>query len=348
MYLVELLGGLIVYVLRHGWLISVTSSKKHEISNSLDWESISLFCLVAENGSIRAAANYSRYSAETIRRKIINLEISLGMRLFRRYKNGIVLTSNGHSILEDAYAAKANIANISRAASTKPTAIKKLSLSISPSILNFKYHPVNKLICELARTTNIRVEQELKVQSSNDVDFDIIIGSKKSNVPEMLCRKIGYTHYLLHGRETKKQKSNPQNTLSQFDGIVLLSNDDSSDAFTDTLKNQFGFNGKFHVVDSYSMVQSFVEDSNYMSVLPLIGAFEASSMRPLLPPTYPIFSRKIWLSFHSDITKYQPADNFLKKLSKCMSRKVSPWFHEDFCFPKNLVTYDFKKSNHSG
>src|SRR5205814_9741861 len=64
----------------------------------LDWNDVRIFLAVAESGSLNAAARTLGMTQPTISRRMEDLEIRLGARLFRRSSKGIQLTEPGETM----------------------------------------------------------------------------------------------------------------------------------------------------------------------------------------------------------------------------------------------------------
>lgn len=65
------------------------------VPRGTDWDDLRVFVIVAREGSLGRAARVLSVAKPTIRRRIENLEASLGATLFDRRKTGVVLTTLG-------------------------------------------------------------------------------------------------------------------------------------------------------------------------------------------------------------------------------------------------------------
>jgi DNA-binding transcriptional LysR family regulator len=66
---------------------------------NIDWEDLRIFLTAARAASFSAAADNGPENQSTISRRMLNLEVQLGVTLFNRTSRGISLTSAGSSIL---------------------------------------------------------------------------------------------------------------------------------------------------------------------------------------------------------------------------------------------------------
>ncbi|PRY26378.1 LysR family transcriptional regulator [Aliiruegeria haliotis] len=80
----------------------------------LPLDDLAMFLLVAETGSLTAAARQSGISVPTMGRKMTRLEAELGRRLFVRGASGYRLTADGRELLDRAVPLKSAAASIGR------------------------------------------------------------------------------------------------------------------------------------------------------------------------------------------------------------------------------------------
>ena len=65
----------------------------------LDWSDLRVFLAVSASSSFTAAAKAVRLDQTTVGRRIASLEATLGTKLFRRGRDGLALTAEGHEVL---------------------------------------------------------------------------------------------------------------------------------------------------------------------------------------------------------------------------------------------------------
>jgi DNA-binding transcriptional LysR family regulator len=74
------------------------SMDQEDLWRRLDWDDVRVFFAVAESGSLNAAARTLGMTQPTISRRIEDLEIRLGARLFERSAKGVSLTASGETM----------------------------------------------------------------------------------------------------------------------------------------------------------------------------------------------------------------------------------------------------------
>jgi len=133
----------------------------HTSSNELDWDHLRFFLAVTETGSLSAAARRLRSNQPTVGRHIDALESALGLKLFQRHKQGLVLTHEGVSILEQAQRMRDGAVCIRRIADGdghKPSGSVRLALPeglcnevLIPALKRFyRRHPSIRLILKVS------------------------------------------------------------------------------------------------------------------------------------------------------------------------------------------------------
>ena len=84
------------------------------INEKWSWDALKLFIAVARAGGLSNAVHITQVSAPTLGRQMLNLERSLGTKLFHRNKDGYTLTTAGSELLEFAEDLEAEAGKIDR------------------------------------------------------------------------------------------------------------------------------------------------------------------------------------------------------------------------------------------
>jgi DNA-binding transcriptional LysR family regulator len=72
------------------------------LAKTLDWEDLRFFATLARHGTLAGAARTLRTSAETVERRLANLEATLGHPLFSREGGGFSLNAAGAEVFSEA------------------------------------------------------------------------------------------------------------------------------------------------------------------------------------------------------------------------------------------------------
>ncbi|MEP9399077.1 LysR family transcriptional regulator [Mesorhizobium sp. KR2-14] len=159
--------------------------------NEIDWNLIRSFVAVAETGSLSAAARQLAASQPTLGRHIAELEQALGVTLFRRGRQGYVLTEAGSLLFERG-----------RAVHEEATAFSRLALGSVEAIEGTVRIAASEIVAAyvlpdmLARLGIEEPGIEVEIVASNQIenllrrDADIALRMVEPTQNELLARKV--------------------------------------------------------------------------------------------------------------------------------------------------------------
>ena len=157
----------------------------------MDWNLLHTFVVVAEAGSLSAAARRLKTAQPTVGRHIAELSDQLGIALFKRHARGLELTERGRSLYERAKEVNARVDDFARRASGLSEGLAgAVRISASEVVANFAL-PV--LLAELVRTYP---QIELEIVADNGVanllhrDADIAVRMFRPTQQELVARKV--------------------------------------------------------------------------------------------------------------------------------------------------------------
>lgn len=119
------------------------------------------FCVAAEHGSFREAADALFITASAVSHQIKNLEQELGQPLFDRLTRSVVLTVSGQSLYEDVRPLISELDNVT-STYRRSTAKSTLRISVQPFFASELFVP------NLAEFTEQHPEIEIKVNTSDE------------------------------------------------------------------------------------------------------------------------------------------------------------------------------------
>jgi len=100
----------------------------------IPWDDAQLFLLVAESGSLSAAARRLGMTQPTVSRKLAELEVALGEPLFDRERTGVSLTEFGQRLLGPAREMARWAAELSTNAAQRPSPRGVVRITVPPGI----------------------------------------------------------------------------------------------------------------------------------------------------------------------------------------------------------------------
>lgn len=159
---------------------------------NIDWAKLQSFVLVAEHGSLSAAARASSASQPTLSRHIASLEEELGLRLFDRTPDGLVLTASGTEIFNNAEAMNASADQIALIASGRSQEIRgSVRITASDTVARFSLPPI------FAALRRAEPSIAIELVASNDTnnllkrEADIAIRMYRPTQNDVITRKVG-------------------------------------------------------------------------------------------------------------------------------------------------------------
>lgn len=150
------------------------------MDNELNWDQVRYFLAVTRAGSAMGAAQMLGVGHATVLRNIAQLEASLGVRLFNRFRTGYRITGDGEDVLASAHAMEGQAEALQRRAlGRQPVPAGRLKLSICDTTL----FDAMSLLTEL-RKTHPRIELALDRErnaaarlSQLQVDVALVVGN---------------------------------------------------------------------------------------------------------------------------------------------------------------------------
>lgn len=287
--------------------------------SEIDWNLIRSFVAVAETGSLSAAARRLAASQPTLGRHIAELEQALGVTLFRRGRQGYVLTEAGSLLFERG-----------RAVSEEATAFSRLALGSVEAIEGTVRIAASEIVAAhvlpemLARLGTEEPGIEVEIVASNQVenllrrDADIAIRMVQPAQNELVARKVtdiplsacaARTYLDRRGRPQRPEE------LGEHDLIGFDRSDDlirGLEPFVPGLtRHAFRLRSDNHIV-----LWEAVRAGNGISIAqaPLI---RRDPLMEVVLPELPLPALPVWLAMHRDVR------------ASVRIRRVADFLHEE-------------------
>ncbi|MBT8418809.1 MAG: LysR family transcriptional regulator [Silicimonas sp.] len=157
-----------------------------------DWSLLQSFLVVAERGSLSAAARRLGKTQPTIGRHIQLLERDLDVKLFRRQARGMVMTEQGEALLEHARAMRTSAEALNLAAAGKSSSLAG-TVRITASVF-VSHHVMPAILAEIREAhPEIKLELVASDQSENLLfrEADIAVRMYRPQQLDMVALKLG-------------------------------------------------------------------------------------------------------------------------------------------------------------
>ena len=195
---------------------------------TLDWTYIRSFLLVAEAGSLSAAAKAAGLSQPTLGRHIKAAETALGAQLFTRVANGLELTEAGALLLDPARQMSGAYARLTALAAGRDTTLSG-TVRITASVV-VSHYLLPQVISELrAVEPDIAIELVPSDATENLLyrEADIAIRMYRPTQLDIITRKIADQPLALYGAQSLLDRIGMPKTLDDLSEMPFVGFDRS-------------------------------------------------------------------------------------------------------------------------
>lgn len=159
---------------------------------NIDWAKLQSFVAVAEHGSLSAAARATGASQPTLSRHIAALEEELGLRLFDRTSEGLVLTASGTEIFDNAQAMNASANQIALIASGRSQEISgSVRITASDTVARFTLPPILTALRRAEPSIAIELVASNETNNLLKREADIAVRMYRPTQNDVITRKVG-------------------------------------------------------------------------------------------------------------------------------------------------------------
>ncbi len=271
---------------------------------SFDWNRARAFLVTAEEGSLSAAARALGMTQPTLGRQVTALEQELGVTLFERVPQGLVLTESGLELIDLVRNMGHAASELSLRASGQSQRVEGV-VCVSASEFD-AIHYLPEVIAELRHTEpGIRVE----VVVSNEVsdlkrrEADIALRNFRPTQPDLIVRKLREENVWLYGTSTYLSRFALVTPASDITGLSLVGYERSESNLSllrqkgipitvdDIVTSSHSYLLQWHLVKAHLGVGMFTESKGDAEA-DLVRAFEHLG---------PLAKVPLWLVCHREL-----------------------------------------------
>lgn len=269
----------------------------------LDWDLIRTFLVVAETGTLAAAAEKLGASQPTIGRQVDALEAATGLTLFVRGRRGMVLTEAGMSLVADARAMGDEADRFALKAAGRVQSVSgPVRITASEVFSTYVLPPIVAAFCAAEPEIQIELVASNSADNLLSRDADIAVRMFRPVQNDLIARKTGdmamglYAHrgYLAQYGEPLDVNDFFKHRLIGMDRSTLIL-DGMADLGIKAERDQFTIRTDDQVV--YSQL---VFAGAGIGVAPQIVAAREPNIRRILKDI-PIPPLPVWLASHREL-----------------------------------------------
>jgi DNA-binding transcriptional LysR family regulator len=303
---------------------------------NLDWDKLKVFSVVAELGSMNAAATRLKETAPTVSRKIDELERTLNARLLYRSPRGVTLTEAGKKALryaeimsDAADGLRSDVLDHDLPAEGPVTLCTGDGLAahwIAPHLPEF--HLQNPKI-ELRLVTTDQPDTELLNEKS-----EIAIQFSEPVRQEIVSKKLGILHYSFFAApEYLETFGRPASLFDLHNHRCIIHSGyvNQMERWAPKAKQFRDLIDFSLVTNSGSVMIEVCANGGGIALLPTYVHSLGKNMEPLmLPEVAPI---RFWLTYTERVRRLARAQIVIDWLRGLFNQKFSPWFRPNFIHP---------------
>lgn len=305
---------------------------------NLDWDKLKVFIVVAELGSMNAAASRLKETAPTVSRKIDDLERSLNARLLYRSPRGVTLTDAGKKALryaeimsDAADGLRSDVLDHDLPAEGPVTLCTGDGLAthwLAPHLPDF--HLQNPKI-ELRLVTTDRPDADLINEKA-----DVAIQFQEPGRPDIVSKRLGVLHYVFFASdEYIRNFGHPTSVFDLHNHRCIIHSGyvNQMERWAPKAKEFRELMDFALVTNSGSVMVEVCANGGGIALLPTYVHGLGKSIVPLnLPEVAPI---RFWLTYTERVRRMARAQIVIDWLRGLFHQQKSPWFKPTFAHPMN-------------
>ena len=268
---------------------------------SMDWNDITYFLAVAEQGSLSGAAQKLAVNHSTVFRRINALESKLGARLFERLPNGYRLTELGDSALRHAQDAHDAMHSFERTIVGRDYQLTGVVRVTAPPSMVSKYlAPCAAGFHKEYPGIQLDIVTSDAINDLSKREADIALRATNNPPEHLIGRKIREHKWQVFASKEYLSKHSRPTSMSELADHALIGADESLSRIEiyQWLAQKYPSQCFTHRGSNISIISELCAQGLGLAVLP-----EDYTQRELIPlfPVEPTFKTQLWILMHPDL-----------------------------------------------
>jgi DNA-binding transcriptional LysR family regulator len=298
-------------------------------------DSIVAVLSVARKGSFRAAMRDDRVAYRWLQDKISDLEAHLGFLIFRRTRNGLVLTDEGQSVIEHAEQIEETLRRMLKLKDAFAFDRERdVHVSVTEGLGTFWVAPRLAEFRRLHPLTRIQLDPSMAVPDMRQLETDISVQIVEPTVSNIRRLRVGHLHLMLAAAPSYLDRYGRPETVGElaFHQFVFQQNAQISDRRV--IEKALGrplTDSQCMVLQNSSSHYMTIERGGGIGFVPTYGFAVGAKVEPVnLPIT---MDCDIWLCGQSDARAMSQVATVLDWLISIFDPRLFPWFRRQFVPP---------------
>jgi DNA-binding transcriptional LysR family regulator len=299
-----------------------------------DWEAVRVSLEVVRKGSFRAAAEHLKMSVNAVRRRVDELEQSLGVTLLTRHVDGVRITAEGEKVFAAANQMEAASFGLlqARDQSGESGMSGEVRLAVTEGLGTFWIAP--RLVEFQRANPNLMIDVNCAMKSADvlRLEADVAIQITRPTAPDLRMVKLGRLHFLPFAAPSYLDTFGcPKTVRDLIHHRILVQSDDN-------MQWRELYDRLFPGIPPTSLValRTNVSSAHYWSIakgagigmLPSYAQWIGGEIVPLDLGIHETVD--IWLTYHPDAKRIPRVSRLIDWSIQAFSPQKYPWFRDEF------------------
>lgn len=185
----------------------------------MQWDDVKFFLSLYRSGTLSAAARTMGVEHTTVSRRIGQLEISLGLKLFKRLPRSWVATPQAVALYDQACALEEVALGFTRSAAGLDDLTGRVRISVPPILASHIVVPGLDDVITRYPNLALEIQASMGLSNLNRNEADIAIRLVRPETSDLMTRSLGKIGYGLFGTSYWRERSTPERSYIGFDDL---------------------------------------------------------------------------------------------------------------------------------
>jgi DNA-binding transcriptional LysR family regulator len=304
-----------------------------------DWEAVRVSLEVVRRGSFRAAAEHMQMSVNALRRRVDELEKTLGVKLLTRHVDGVRITSEGEKVFAVASRMETASFDLLQARDqTNPNISGEVRLAVTEGLGTFWIAP--RLVEFQRANPNLLIDVNCAMKSADvlRLEADVAIQITRPTAPDLRLVKLGRLHLMPFASPSYLETFGRPKTAQDLVRHRILVQSDDNVQWRDLYDRLFPGISPSSIV----ALRTNVSSAHYWSIakgagIGLLPTYAQWIGAPIVPLDLGIHETvDIWLTYHPDVKLIPRVSRLIDWTIEAFSPQKYPWFRDKFIHSNEL------------
>ncbi len=293
---------------------------------------------IARAGSFRAAMRETGTGFKTLQDRVLALEKKIGLIIFHRTPDGVVLTREGQRVVEEAQRIDEAVSRIIRLGKSLSNETEgEVLISTTEGLGTFWVSPQMHFFSKLHPKISIRLHPSMSIINMRRFETDLALQVIEPVTPEIKRVRVGRLHLMLAASPSYIAKHGEPKSIADLKSHKFVFH--TNPQFSDRHRIEQAVGSKLEQ-SQFAVMQN--SSAHYMMLLqgfgigfiPSYGFAIGVQLSPINVPVN--YALDIWLCFHEDARSIPRIAAVIDWMSEVFDPRLFPWFRREFVYPDDF------------